>query len=104
VKKDRITIQQAIDLLAENPADYFRLSPRKGRLATGYDADFVLMNLWTEQKISSASMHSKGKYTPFEGATFSARVEKTFLRGQQLLDGQDKQLEEFGYGRWIRPE
>jgi dihydroorotase-like cyclic amidohydrolase len=31
-------------------------------------------------------MHSKGKYTPFEGLELNARVMRTFLRGELLVD------------------
>jgi dihydroorotase-like cyclic amidohydrolase len=31
-------------------------------------------------------MHSKGKYTPFEGLELNARVMRTFLRGNLIVD------------------
>jgi dihydroorotase-like cyclic amidohydrolase len=42
----------------------------------------VLVNLWGHQVIKGKEMHSKGKYTPFEGVHLDVKVEDTFLRGQ----------------------
>ena len=102
VRNGRLTLQQAIGLLAENPAEFFRLTPQKGRLEQGFDSDFALINLWSEQKISATSMHCKGKYTPFEGQVFSAEVYETYVRGSCVFKGGEQQ-KKFGYGQWITP-
>lgn len=101
--KNRLTLQRTIELLAENPARSFGLSSRKGFLKKGMDADLVLINLWSQEKITAEKMHSKGKYTPFEGYSLTARVEQTFLRGRQLLGNDGEPLPEYGYGEWIKP-
>ncbi len=85
-KKGRLTLEQTIAHLSGSPADFYKLSHRKGSLQPGKDADFALVNLWDEQVISGENMHCKGKYTPFEGVKFSAVVEKTFLRGMPVFD------------------
>ncbi len=46
-------------------------------------------------------MHSKGKYTPFEGVTFNAVVEKTFLRGELIMNKSGKIEQTIGYGKFI---
>ncbi len=46
-------------------------------------------------------MHSKGKYTPFEGVTFNAVVEKTFLRGELIMNCTGKNEQSIGYGKFI---
>ncbi len=102
LKKGQLTLQQTVSLLAENPAQSFAVSAQKGFLKTGYDADFALINLWTEQKVSADLMHSKGKYTPFEGQLFTAAVNETYLRGNCVYT-QGQRKVEFGYGQWIKP-
>ena len=87
--KDKLTLSQTIKLLSSNVADYFNLES-KGYIKEGYDADFALINLWDKQVINSKEMHSKGKYTPFEGITFNAVVEKTFLRGNLIMNSKRK--------------
>ena len=75
--------------------------PNKGYIKEGYDADFALVNPWNTQVVSSADMHSKGKYTPFEGITFNTVVEKTFLRGEIIMNRFGDAEETIGYGKFI---
>ena len=101
-KKGRLTLQKTIELLSTNVAEYFGIANRKGSLGIGKDADFVVMDLWKSQKITAADMQSKGKYTPFEGMTFNAVVEQTWLRGK-LISQHGKPVNlDYGYGRWLK--
>jgi len=99
--KDKLTLSQTIKLLSSNVADYFYLES-KGYIKEGYDADFALINLWDKKVINSKEMHSKGKYTPFEGITFNAVVEKTFLRGNLIMNRTGKSEQSIGYGKFIK--
>ncbi len=47
-------------------------------------------------------MHSKGKYTPFEGITFNAVVKKTFLRGEIIMNRSGEVEQAIGYGKFIK--
>ena len=73
-------------LLAERPARHFGLYPRKGALIPGADADIVVVdpNPWT---FDAESMASKVKWSPYDGMTFAARVEATYLRGKAVYAG-----------------
>lgn len=99
--KGKLSLQKTIELLSTNAAEFFNLS-QKGKLEVGKDADFALINLWTTETIKSRNMHSKGKYTPFEDFIFNARVEKTFLRGQLVMDRQNNFIGKPGIGKFIR--
>jgi dihydroorotase-like cyclic amidohydrolase len=88
--KGRLTLEQTINLLSKNVSNFFGLK-KKGELIKGFDADFALINLWNNEVITANNMHSKGKYTPFEGVQFNATVEKTWLRGS-LITEKDKQI------------
>lgn len=81
----KINLERAVRILSSNPADYFGLKG-KGYIKEGYDADIALVNLWSSEIVSGSKMHSKGKYTPFEGVKFNAIVEKTILRGNLIAD------------------
>lgn len=83
--KKRISLEQTIRFLSSNAAGCFGLKA-KGYLKEGYDADIALINLWSSEIVSGLHMHSKGKYTPFEGVKFNAVVEKTILRGNIVMD------------------
>jgi len=103
-KKDRLTLEQTINLLATHAARYFKISKKKGELSPGKDADVALVNLWDDQVVEAKNMHSKGRYTPFEGGTFSAVVEAAFLRGGLVMVKKGKQEVGLGYGRFLKPD
>ncbi len=97
-KKGRLTLSGTIDLLSTNVAKFFNLRS-KGSLEIGNDADLALINLWEGQVVRSENMHSKGKYTPFEGVTFEAVVDSTFLRGKLIIDRNGNSDACPGYGK-----
>lgn len=101
--KKRISLKQTIELLSTNAAKYFGLYPQKGALQEGSDADFTLINLWEPMTVRATEMHSKGKYTPFEGVTFGARVERTYLRGVMITDRNGSSETHLGFGQRILP-
>ncbi len=98
--KNRLTLSQTIKLLSSNVADYFNLKS-KGYIKERYDADFALINPWDKQVVKSKEMHCKGKYTPFEGITFNSIVEKTFLRGELIMNRMGEAEQKIGYGKFI---
>ncbi|GAB3647371.1 dihydroorotase [Ramlibacter alkalitolerans] len=65
------------------PAQRFGLN-RKGDIAEGYDADLALVDPARTWTIHAADSPSTQGYTPFEGLELSARVEATWLRGEQI--------------------
>ena len=83
--KKRITLEQSVNLLSSNAARIFGLK-EKGFLKEGFDADIILADMRTTELFTASAMHSKGKYTPFEGVRFGASVRKTFLRGNLIID------------------
>ncbi|WP_374668540.1 dihydroorotase family protein [Ramlibacter sp.] len=70
------------------PAQRFGLN-RKGDIAEGYDADIALVDPARTWTIHAKDSPSTQGYTPFEGLELSARVEATYLRGEQIY-AQDK--------------
>lgn len=99
--KKRLTLQQTINYLSTNIADYFSLKS-KGKIEKDFDADFTIVDLWSSQKILASNMHSKGKYTPFEGVDFNVVVDKTILRGELISDRESGVFGRNGYGKFIR--
>ncbi len=101
----RLSLERTIELLSSAPARFFGLNHRKGSLSEGFDADFALINLWTRFPVHASEMHSKGKYTPFEGVVFHARVEETFVRGNHIISRREKKPEkEIKIGEFVRSE
>ena len=89
VNKKRINIEKAAKVLSENPARRFGLYPRKGRIAVGADADFVIVDLSMEKKVKASDLHYKVGWTPYEGWILKGWPTTTIVRGQVVAkDGQ----------------
>ena len=86
--------------LAEAPARLAGLSARKGRIAVGHDADFVIWDPESEFVVDSAKLHQRHTATPWEGRTLRGVVETTILRGRIVYErGRFPGTEG---GRWLR--
>jgi allantoinase len=73
--------------LCANPARQVSFAPQKGSIAAGSNADLVIWNPDQEFIVAASSLHHRHKITPYEGEVLSGVVEKTFLRGQKIYDG-----------------
>lgn len=98
----RLTLERTIELLSTNPAEMFNI-PFKGKIEKTFDADLVIVNPWQSTTIKSEEMHSKGKYTPFDGVKLNCAIDEVYLRGKQLYNRETNFIsDEFGYGKLIR--
>jgi allantoinase len=76
--------------MAEGPARLAGLSHRKGRLARGHDADFVVFDPDARQLVTAASLLQRHKLTPYLGRTLAGVVQQTFVRGRSVyVRGED---------------
>ncbi|MBZ0198479.1 MAG: allantoinase AllB [Ignavibacteriaceae bacterium] len=98
--KQKLSLEQTINFLSTNAAKFFQIE-NKGKLQSGFDADIALINLWESEIITHEKMHSKGKYTPFEGIRFNAAVEKTYLRGEIIYSRDDNFCGKIGAGKFM---
>jgi len=81
----RLTLERVIELTSRAAARRFGLWPRKASLAPGADADFALVDLTASYTVHGEALHSKARFTPFEGARFQGSVRETWLRGMQVF-------------------
>jgi len=72
--------------LCEGPARLAGLAGRKGTIAAGCDADFVIWDPEAKFHVEPAQLHHRHKVTPYAGRELSARVETTFLRGRKIFE------------------
>jgi dihydropyrimidinase len=100
VTQGRLSLNRFVQLTSTTPAKLFGLFPKKGTIAVGSDADIVLFNPAVQQTIHAHSLHSHCDYTLLEGRTLQGRVEKVFLRGTLIVDGQ-QWLGREGLGRYV---
>jgi dihydropyrimidinase len=79
--KGKLTLPEVAALCCANPAKIFGLGGRKGEIAVGCDADFVLFDSSLETTASAASLHENVDYTPYEGMKLKGSPTMTILRG-----------------------
>ena len=87
VRKDRLTIERLVDLLATTPARIAGLGS-KGDIAPGKDADLVLLDPARTRPVRAAEMHSASDYDPYEGWEVTGWPRVVLLRGQVAYDGK----------------
>ncbi len=89
VNAGRINLNRFVQLTATAPAKMFGLFPRKGTIAVGSDADLVLFDPERKHTLSAETHHSNVDYSLFEGYEVQGKVNKVFLRGKLIVDGDD---------------
>jgi len=98
VKRGRLSIRRMSELMSKNPAKVLGLSPRKGTLTTGAQADLVVAD-FAEHTIRAERLHSKCGWTPYEGRKVRARLRCTFLAGRMIC--RDGEILESRSGRFV---
>jgi allantoinase len=74
--------------LATEPARLAGLTGQKGALATGYDADIVVLEPDTEWTVTEEELRFRHKLSPYIGARLRGRVLETYLRGECIYWGR----------------
>ncbi|MEP0910736.1 dihydropyrimidinase [Leptolyngbya sp. GB1-A1] len=97
----RLSLNRFVQLTATAPAKMFGLFPRKGTIAVGSDADIILFDPQKSHIISASTHHSNVDYSLYEGRSVTGKVEKVFLRGKLIVDG-DQWYGTPGSGQFLR--
>ena len=71
------------------PATLAGLSHRKGRIQTGYDADFVIWDPEARFVVQGERLEHRHPTTPWEGSTLQGVVQFTLLRGRTVYSKQE---------------
>lgn len=74
--------------LCRRPAELVGLKGRKGTIAPGYDADFVVWNPEASFTLEAGMIHHRHKLTPYEGRKLKGVIGKTFLRGEKIFEAE----------------
>jgi allantoinase len=71
--------------MAAEPARLAGCDTRKGRLAAGYDADFVIFDSDREFVVTEDRLHYRHPVSPYFGETLRGVVKATYLRGNPVF-------------------
>ena len=83
VKKGKISIEKLVQKACHNPAILFQIEKR-GYLKEGYFADMVLVDMEGKTPVSRDNILYKCGWSPFEGTTFDAKIEQTWVNGKSV--------------------
>src|SRR5271168_5406377 len=72
--------------LCDGPARLAGLAGKKGTIAVGCDADFVVWDAEAKFRVEAAQLHHRHKVTPYARRELCGRVETTFLRGRKICE------------------
>lgn len=103
VKKDRISLNQFVDLTSTRAAKLFGLYPQKGSIAVGSDADIVIYDPNVERVLSAETHHLTVDYSAFEGMKVTGEPVSVLSRGEFVI--RDKQfVGRAGNGQYLKRE
>jgi allantoinase len=74
--------------MAIGPARLAGMSSFKGSLVPGADADIAIFDPDTAWTVTADELHFRHKLSPYLGAKLRGRVRGTWLRGEQVFNGQ----------------
>jgi dihydroorotase len=84
VNAGRLSLARFVDLSSAGPARLFNIAC-KGRIASGYDADFTIVDLKREETIRNADVASRAGWTPYDGKRVKGWPVGTFVRGRRVM-------------------
>lgn len=85
-KKRNFQLTDVARWLSEKPATLAGLQHRKGKIAEGYDADFLVLDPKKNFTVSETGTHHKHKVSPYNGLELNGVVERTYLNGKLVYD------------------
>ena len=88
VNQGRCTIEQVVHWMCDAPARVWDIVD-KGRIARGYDADLVLVDMNKRAEIKNAEQQTKCQWSPWSGETLQGWPVRTWVLGREVFrDGQ----------------
>jgi allantoinase len=85
----RFTLMDIARWMAEAPAKLAGCEKRKGRIAAGYDADFMVFDPEAEFVVDEKRLHYRHRVSPYLGERLRGEVKATYVRGKLVFkDGE----------------
>ena len=100
VSTGRISIEHFANITSTNAAKILGMYPQKGAIATGSDADIVLLDPYMKRTITLDGLHADSDYSIWEGFECQGYPVTTILRGKIIVEnGELKGSAEDG--KWL---
>ena len=96
-------LHQFVRLSATNHARTYGLSPRKGDIAIGADADLALWDPTERRVVTAAMLHDAAGYTPYEGRELTGWPTTVISRGDVIVENGQLYAAR-GRGRYLARE
>ena len=88
VHQEQCSLEQVVQWMCEAPARVWDVVG-KGRIAVGYDADLVLVDLQREQEVRNEQQETKCGWSPWHGERLTGWAVQTWVMGHEVYrDGQ----------------
>ena len=100
VRKNWLTLQRLVELLAEKPAEIYGLT-NKGKLEQGKDADLTIIDYNRQWTITASKFKSKAKFSLYNDWQVIGKPVKTFVNGILVMD-ENEIIAKAGSGRIIQ--
>ena len=85
VHQGRIELQQVVRWMCDAPARVWDLVD-KGRIAVGYDADVVLVDMEQTAEIRNESQQTKCRWSPWHGVSLTGWCVRTWVLGRTVFN------------------
>ena len=100
VNQNRISLERVAEVTSHNPARLYGLSPKKGGIFPGADADLVVIDMDLEKPFTVSESKSKCSWSPYDGRTFKGWPVLTMVRGE-VVARNGEVLGPPGYGEYV---
>ena len=100
VLEGRLTLEEMVQKLSTNPARIMGLSPRKGAIQIGADADIAIIHPDRRHVVEPAMMETNADWSPFDGWKLAGFARTTLSRGEVIVDDY-KVVGKPGRGKWL---
>lgn len=85
VHQGRCSVEQVVDWMCDAPARVWDIV-HKGRIAVGYDADLVLVDLNREAEVRHERQETKCGWSPWHGTKLTGWPVRTWVMGHQVYN------------------
>ena len=108
VHRGRCTIEQVVHWMCDGPARVWNMVG-KGRIAVGYDADLVLVDLQKTATVDNDCQETKCRWSPWHGVSLTGWPVRTWVLGREVwregqfdhsARGREVQFDPAGGGYW----